>query len=99
MVAVQAVLQSDKGMGSLPGGSLNFERWIKHGLMADDLLNSSNDSEQLLLQGSPLPSFGCTAHECHCSLAHCVHQAVFSEGLLECPPYSSLCAESLVSSR
>lgn len=51
MVAVQAVLQSDKGMGSLPGGSLNFERWIKHGLMADDLLNSSNDSEELLLQG------------------------------------------------
>ena len=54
MVGVQAVLQSDKGMGSLPGGSLNFERWIKHGLMADDLLNSSNDSEELLLQGLPL---------------------------------------------
>lgn len=50
MVDVQAVLQSDKGMGSPPGGNLNFERWIKHGLMAEDLQDIDNQAQELLSQ-------------------------------------------------
>lgn len=43
---MQAVLQSDNGMAALPGGGLNFERWIKHGLMTEDLLDNTNESSQ-----------------------------------------------------
>ena len=89
-LAVQAVLQSDKGVGSPPGGSLNFERWIKHGLMADDLLNSSNDSEELLLQGS---SSGCTACEHQCTLAERKQQGfVVLKGCSSVPLKYFLCS-------
>ena len=48
---VQTVLQSDKDMGALLGTNQNFERWIKHGFSTEDLVNSSNDSEEVLSQG------------------------------------------------
>lgn len=60
---MQTVLQSDKDMGALLGTNQNFERWIKHGFSAEDLVNSSNDSEEVLSQGgppSPCPSFICS---------------------------------------
>lgn len=57
-MAVQTVLQSDKDMGAVLGSNQNFERWIKHGFSADDLVNTSNDSEEH-------PSGG--SHSvCHC---------------------------------
>lgn len=56
VVCMQTVLQSDKDMGALLGTNHNFERWIKHGFKAEDLINSSNDSEEALSQGSPPPS-------------------------------------------
>ena len=49
---VQTVLQSEQDMGALLGTNQNFERWIKHGFSTEDLLNSSNDSEEVLSQGS-----------------------------------------------
>ena len=56
---MQAVLQSDKGMGAPPGGNLNFERWIKHGLMAEDLQDINNQAQELLSQSQggsfPIP--------------------------------------------
>ena len=48
---MQTVLQSDKDMGTLLGSNQNFERWIKHGFSTEDLVNSSNDSEEVLSQG------------------------------------------------
>ena len=57
---MQTVLQSDKDMGTLLGSNQNFERWIKHGFSTEDLVNSSNDSEEVLSQGGhsmPDPCF------------------------------------------
>ena len=80
------MLQSDKGVAALPGGSLNFERWIKHGLSPEDLVNSSNDSGELLSQAAPSPSPGThldgevdiTACSCFCNFQGLLHHVVVS---------------------
>ena len=43
---MQTVLQSDKDITAVLGTGQNFERWIKHGSTADDLINNSADSEE-----------------------------------------------------
>ena len=45
-MCVQTVLQSDKDMAALLGSGQNFERWIKHGSSADDLINNATDIEE-----------------------------------------------------
>jgi len=49
---VQAVLQSDKDLPALLGNGHNYERWIKHGSGADDVMTNSNDSDEPLLGDS-----------------------------------------------
>lgn len=55
VATVQAALQSDQGIGALQSNNLNFERWIKHGLTAEELMNSSNLSAEVPSQGCSLP--------------------------------------------
>lgn len=68
MVTVQAALQSDQGIGGLQTSNLNFERWIKHGLTAEELGNSSTLSGGGPSQGGPLPLL-LTTPRYHCLLS------------------------------
>ncbi|DBA93598.1 hypothetical protein WJX82_009691 [Trebouxia sp. C0006] len=49
-----AVLQSDKDLPALLGNGHNYERWIKHGSGADDVMtkSNSNDSDEPLPVGT-----------------------------------------------
>ena len=55
MMTVQAALQSDQSIGGLQTSNVNFERWIKHGLTAEELGNSSNLSGEGPSQGASCP--------------------------------------------